>query len=264
MNAELYVDFENVQSGGLKSISQLRSEDIVNIIYSKNADRMGISEVREIMKTPAHIVFTEAHTGTPNALDFQLLAIMFLRYPDEGYEQVIVSRDTGYDSAVMVAAAQGSRHVRRVKSIADYVQKRKVDEASLDVEEIETIPADVRPGDVWSDGEYVFGSVPADNSCEDETHGGDGHETQESDSAGATLAPKAVKKKKVKKGTRIREHFASKGIRLEEDELSMIFAAVNETANKMQFYQYFQKRRGKDGIALYNRIKSEYDVITSI
>ena len=43
MNAELYVDFENVQSGGLKSISQLRSEDIVNIIYSKNADRMGIS-----------------------------------------------------------------------------------------------------------------------------------------------------------------------------------------------------------------------------
>lgn len=116
----LFVDYENVQTEGLRGISKLAPCCTTNIIYSKKAERIRVSEVMELMSAGSEIRFFEAENGTPNALDFQLLTLMLIDHAKySGDVFVVISRDSGYDCAIRAARSVGVRKIVRCSKIEE-------------------------------------------------------------------------------------------------------------------------------------------------
>ena len=120
-----YVDYENVQSVGLESIELLDENDKVIIFYSDHADSMKIEIVRQLMSSKAQVEFVIAETGTLNALDFQLVACLFLDIKAEN-QVFIVSRDTGFDAAIGMGKKRDYNDIKRIPSISSLVKEVEV------------------------------------------------------------------------------------------------------------------------------------------
>ena len=120
-----YIDYENVSSQGLKGIELLTGEDEVILLYSKKADNVKIDTLTMMMESKARIRFMPVHVGTPNALDFQLVTLLFLNYRNEDY-CYIISKDSGYDCCIKTAAENGAVHVARYPNIESAVNKLPV------------------------------------------------------------------------------------------------------------------------------------------
>ena len=96
-----FIDFENVQSAGLKGIEKLKKNDRVYFLYSKNASTIHIDAARKIHESIAEIEFIDIKHLGKNALDFQLCTLMgekIGKFRGKNLELYIVSNDTGYDS----------------------------------------------------------------------------------------------------------------------------------------------------------------------
>ena len=111
-----YIDYENVSSQGLKGIEALTPNDEVNLLYSKKADHVKIDILTMLMASKAKINFLPVHVGTKNALDFQLVTLLFLNYKEEDF-CYIISKDSGYDCCIKTAAENGAPNVARFPSI---------------------------------------------------------------------------------------------------------------------------------------------------
>lgn len=111
-----YIDYENVSSQGLKGVEALTENDEVNLLYSKKADNVKIDILTMMMASKAKIRFLPVHVGTPNALDFQLVTLLFLNYR-EGDHFYIISKDSGYDCCIKTAAENGAPNVERFPNI---------------------------------------------------------------------------------------------------------------------------------------------------
>ena len=94
---------------------------------------MKIDIVKQLQNTNARVSFVEADTGTTNALDFQLITLLFIELNAED-EFLIVSKDTGFDAAIKMAKRQEYSNVRRVRNIRD--------EAETDVPLSDKMPAE--------------------------------------------------------------------------------------------------------------------------
>lgn len=116
-----YVDYENVQSVGLDGLDELTDQDTVIILYSTHADSMKIDIIKQLQNTKAQVSFVEADTGTTNALDFQLITLLFIELNAED-EFLIVSKDTGFDAAIKMAKRQEYSNVRRVRNIREVAE----------------------------------------------------------------------------------------------------------------------------------------------
>lgn len=112
-----YIDYENVNSQGLKGVRLLDEDAQVNILYSKKADNVKFDALSELMKSKAEIHLLPVHVGTPNALDFQLVTLLFLNYKAENL-YYIISKDSGYDCCIKTAEENGAPGVRRFYDIA--------------------------------------------------------------------------------------------------------------------------------------------------
>ena len=115
-----YIDYENVTSQGLKGIELLTEEDEVNLLYSKKAETMKIDMLTQLMASRANIRFLPVHVGTPNALDFQLITLLFLHYT-EGNRYFIISKDSGYDCCIKTAIENNAPNVFRFPNIESAV-----------------------------------------------------------------------------------------------------------------------------------------------
>ena len=111
-----FIDYENVTSQGLKGIEFLTEADEVNLLYSKKAETMKIDMLTQLMASRANIRFLPVHVGTPNALDFQLITLLFLRYTD-GNNYYIISKDSGYDCCIKTALENDAPNVFRFPNI---------------------------------------------------------------------------------------------------------------------------------------------------
>lgn len=111
-----YIDYENVNSFGLKGVQLLGSDSQVNILYSKRADNIKIDILTELMKSEADVHFIPVHVGTPNALDFQLVTLLFLGYNREN-RYYIISKDSGYDCCIKTALEHNAPNIRRFRDI---------------------------------------------------------------------------------------------------------------------------------------------------
>ena len=295
----LYVDYENVQSEGLRGISKLDPCCITSIIYSKKAEKIRVSEVMELMSAHSEIRFIEAENGTPNALDFQLLTLMLLDYAD-GKDDVfvVVSRDTGYDCAVRVAKNTGTGKFARYAGIEHFLQAMPRILSNLH-KQAEESSEDLRNDEMTVEEEYA-GRV--DNSLDEALKNGQIKEVafevgqigsaevgggqempdeednfvipfweEETDpQPKAEAKPKAFIRETEKKSNpsrtdRIQRHlYLKKGVLYSDADCGMIADALANSKNKMQFYQYFQKHSGKNGVEFYRRIRSEYDALAKI
>jgi hypothetical protein len=90
------VDMENVPH--LTSINKLAHDDKVVLFYTDNTPAMKMDTLSELLNTNATIVCKHVHTGTKNALDFQLSSYLgYLIQGHPGASFIIVSKDAGYD-----------------------------------------------------------------------------------------------------------------------------------------------------------------------
>lgn len=123
-----YIDYENVSSQGLKGVELLSENDEVILLYSKKADHVKIDILTMMMESKAKIRFLPVHVGTPNALDFQLVTLLFLNYKPENF-CYIISKDSGYDCCIKTAAENGAVNVARYPNIESAVNKTSVKKA---------------------------------------------------------------------------------------------------------------------------------------
>ena len=94
------IDYENVGVGGLSGITQLYQKDRVVLFYGNNTKTIPFDRMVEISRSSARVEFIKTERVAKNYLDFQLTT--YLGYLiGQGTEGpfVIVSKDTGYDSA---------------------------------------------------------------------------------------------------------------------------------------------------------------------
>ena len=121
-----YIDYENVTSQGLKGIELLTESDEVNLLYSKKAETMKIDILTQLLASRAKINFIPVHVGTPNALDFQLITLLFLHYSKNNMHYII-SKDSGYDCCIKTAAENDAVNILRFPSIESAARGMKQD-----------------------------------------------------------------------------------------------------------------------------------------
>lgn len=122
--AVFYIDFENVSNQGLNGIEKLLKDDTVKILYSDSSNCIHFDCVEKIINAEAKIEFIKADHGTPNALDFQMVALMFIKIKmDE--DTYIVSKDNGFDAAIKLGKKQGYEKLYRISEI-DAIFKKDI------------------------------------------------------------------------------------------------------------------------------------------
>lgn len=95
-----FVDYENVNNGGMKGLENLTKKDVVYILYSENANTMQLQTAEKIRNSLATIQFVKIKHLGKNALDFQLCALLGTKigkFRGRILDLYIVSNDTGYD-----------------------------------------------------------------------------------------------------------------------------------------------------------------------
>ena len=99
------IDFENVHSDGLTGIEKLSKNDSILIFYSKNANKVDIDIIKNLIKTKAEITFFEAKVGTKNALDLELAFVLGKlieedrqKFNNTNTKYYIVSNDLGFNN----------------------------------------------------------------------------------------------------------------------------------------------------------------------
>lgn len=95
------LDFENVHDSGIAGVTALSENDELYIFYSVKSEHMSFETHVNIMKTSAKVRYIKLMRAAKNYLDFQLCT--HLGYIiGAGFEGpfYIISKDTGYDSAI--------------------------------------------------------------------------------------------------------------------------------------------------------------------
>ncbi|MBQ9594061.1 MAG: hypothetical protein IJR36_09330 [Lachnospiraceae bacterium] len=105
-----FVDYENVGSAGVDGVDYLTDQDEIKIFYSNHADTLKYEQVKQLLSTKAKVDLLKIETGTANALDFQLVAMLYYTLKDDE-PRYIISRDTGYDMAVKMGEQLGASGV---------------------------------------------------------------------------------------------------------------------------------------------------------
>ncbi|MCI6768149.1 PIN domain-containing protein [Porcincola intestinalis] len=155
-----YIDYENVNSFGLKGAQLLGADSKIYILYSKKADNVKIDVLTELMKSKAEIHFLPVHVGTPNALDFQLITLLFLGYQNENH-YYIISKDSGYDCCIRTAQECGAPNVRRFKDIESSLVRQTPTQGSSpqDVSEVRSVSLPQPASDAASTAESAEDAV---------------------------------------------------------------------------------------------------------
>ena len=104
MKFNYLIDYENVRDDGLDGIFELGNDDVVNIFFTENADRMGFSLVSKLLAGDcrAKINFLNVAPGK-QSLDMQLssyLGYLLGKDGSDGTVYIIISEDKGYESVL--------------------------------------------------------------------------------------------------------------------------------------------------------------------
>lgn len=139
------LDYENVKD--LSGISNLSSDDLVIIFYSKNANSATMDDVSNIVSSKAKIKCKRVELGKPNALDFQLNS--YLGYLIKQNENVkckyyIVSKDKGYPLVAKFWKKEKGINIQIIPDMAVKTQ-HKTDESA------ESLPQKQETPDTQSD-----------------------------------------------------------------------------------------------------------------
>ncbi len=115
-----YIDFENVNAGGLKGIESLKADDAVIIYYSNNPN-LSMETVQKMIQSKAKIEFQKLsdeikNMNLKNALDIVILNDI-ARISGKKEQIAVITNDCGYDAMIHKFAENG-RNVKRAVSIS--------------------------------------------------------------------------------------------------------------------------------------------------
>ena len=121
-----YVDYENVSHWGLAGIENLSRSSKVYIV-SRDTDTLRLASISAVLKSKANIEVLTVSTGGRNALDFQLVTHLMLKY-NKNNEYFIIAKDQGYDFAIDMAKSLGKDNIRRFCTIHDAIKSEVNDD----------------------------------------------------------------------------------------------------------------------------------------
>jgi len=115
--ASYYIDFENVRGAGLNGVENLCKGDKVVVLYGSKDSALKLEQVQNVLNSPATVEFIKVATGKHDALDFQLVALLFMKMKKKR-DYYIISKDTGFDFAIRMAKVRGMDRVFRRETIS--------------------------------------------------------------------------------------------------------------------------------------------------
>jgi len=236
--ATFYIDYENVHHSGTAGIEELTNMEYVFLFYSQNANTMNIDTIKRFMNSRCGVEFIEANSGTPNALDFQLITFLFLGIEQDDYHYII-SKDRGFDAAIQMGQRYGINNLKRFPTIIEALRHYEKNCQSIENDSAQKEEKKIE------EAVSVETSKSENDSIRDE---------QSATSMMDGEKYRAIIKDKIK---RIVQKEAN--ITLPREELEISCEGINVCDNKMKFYHFLRKQLGdKRGRAVYSAINDDF------
>lgn len=291
-----YIDYENVKGAGTEGIDGLSVDDRVKIFAKGKSDAMKFDDIKLIMTSKAKVVIDDVVTGTKNALDFQLLADLLVDVFDNRKANVsarycIISKDKGYDPAILQMKKRGIDCVTRAESIgadtgsaAVRPQIQKTGNPDAQAGNVRTAKGSVQKnaGGSAASVSAVKSSAPEAQSRKVQSRKvqSTGSQTQNTNNQKAQAVKPGVrsvseetKSQGVRSGRKpapvapenegriIREGIKAKcNIDITEPQVAHVYLALKTSDSKNAFYNYFRTAMGEvKGRAFYKSIRSSFE-----
>lgn len=235
--ATFYIDYENVHNAGLRGLDFLSEDDHVYIFYSENANTFNVDSMKIAMNSVCGIDFVEANVGTPNAMDFQIITLVYAMIEADDMHYII-SKDKGFDAAIRMGERCNLKNVERfpdIKVAYNCYQLSRPKAESLEEQDQEN-----------EDGvqEEVFEEVVEEKLSIDNVVEIDINEVKLADGS----------KRKIK--TYIQKKC---GVTVSKSNLDIAYDGLTSCTTKMQLYNFFRSRLGNDdGNKLYKLVGENY------
>ena len=273
MNTTYLIDLENVNSSGFEGAENLTDTDELIVFYSEKADTLKIPIITSLLGTSAQIKFYKCKNGIMNAMDFDIVSVLGIVYNSER-DFVIVSKDKGFDVVVERYRSFGKGNVQRRAIIGAKApitrsgpeQGEVIDYSAPAVPEIEpdTFEQMISKGME----EPPLKQLPQEDQASQEPESSAEPEAKEKKKA----QPKKKKASKTAEMSRLDKGKVNQFLNnlmgakheqpMTKDELKLIRETAESVRTKNAFYNALRKKLGNEkGIALYNRVKDEYDDI---
>lgn len=223
-----YIDYENVHSAGLEGVEHLTKKDMVYVLYNEHIQpKLSLDILERIEESAATVEYFPAVCGGKQALDFQLVALMFQNMK-RGQEYHIVSNDKGFMAVFKMAQKCGAT-IELIKAIKD--------DPDIAIEEIP-------PEKKWENINALFGQ-----------------DTNRSYFVNASRLLKAGKT-----GRRVANViYQSTNSVPTPEAVNLIVLGLRSTNSKDEFYRYCQKSFGNQvGTELYRIIRPIYLKLVNI
>lgn len=249
--ASFYIDYENVHNGGTNGIELLSSKEYVFMFFSHNANTMHIETVKHFLNSKCGIEFMEVDSGTPNALDFQLVTFLYSGIEQDDYHYII-SKDHGFDAAIKMGKRMGINNVSRFNTIEDayaHYEKYKSD-LMENTEPLEAVP------------EKNVEELQEEQIQKVRIQDGQIHEVQIQEGASGieTIINSAVDNNRTVVKEYIEEIINGKCTYIfPKNDIELICDGIWECDSKLNLYHYFRKKLGdKRGKSVYALLSEEF------
>lgn len=259
--ATFYIDYENVHYSGTAGVDLLGNGEYVYLFYSPNANTMNMETVKHFVDSRCGLEFIEADTGTPNALDFQLVTFLYSGIDQDDYHYII-SKDRGFDASVKMGIRMGIENVKRFPTIMEAY--RHYEKHLQKIEEIAALEKDEK--EVKEAAEETVKETAGEAIEEVAEEVSVTVEQNDSDNSSDVVAEKVnvcqideVKYRKmlIEKIKRIVQKEADTTLSREELEISC--DGINNCDNKLTLYHFLRKKLGdKRGRSIYTAINEEF------
>lgn len=260
--AAYYVDYENVGSIGLLGLEKLTGSDRLILFFSDHADTIKMEIVQALMKTPCQVEFHKIERGTQNALDFQLITMLYS--VETGKEPCyIISKDNGYDASIKMAQKLNRK----------YVQRKNTIEQATRMEQGERVPE-------YSEGPVSEERGPVPHIKAEEginrpvktEEGIAGHVTankEKQPEPAKEAAPQEAEAKDSLTQAEIQAKIAAVLGKMKVDatpeNCRIVEQALSKSKDKYEFYRYFTRRLGQNkGREFYRSIRGGYTELSQI
>ena len=263
--AAYYVDYENVGSIGLLGLEKLTGDDRLILFFSDHADTIKMEIVQALMKTPCQVEFHKIERGTQNALDFQLITMLYTL--ETGKEPCyIISKDNGYDASIKMAQKLNLKYVQRKNTIEQATRQEKGER----VPEYSEGPVNEVKGPVphVRAEEGVNRSVKTDEGIAGHLEEGSSKE-QQAEPVKEEQAPAEPEVKDSLTQAEIQARIAAvlnkMKVEASPENCRIVEQALIKSKDKYEFYRYFTRRLGQNkGREFYRSIRGGYNELSQI
>lgn len=126
MRTALFVDFENVGLPGLLGIDQLGAEDTVFLFSGAQAAKLSIEDANSLFNAAATVQLILNKQLGKNATDFVVSAYLGYKLGlDEFEEYYVISKDKGYEPALLAMRELTKNRISQADSIEAAVAQRQ-------------------------------------------------------------------------------------------------------------------------------------------